>query len=84
VLTAAKDLLSDKTFRLLRNGFTHWAFDWEVVGGESFVIAFDWERDLPVAKLHQSEADAFHIATFALVEVLEGSVLRQRVRFIQQ
>jgi len=75
ILTAAKEFLADRTFKLLRNGFAHWGFDWEVVGNDSFVIAYDWERDLPIAKLHQSEAGAYHIATFALVEVLEKSML---------
>jgi hypothetical protein len=75
ILTAAKEFLADRTFKLLRNGFAHWGFDWEVVGRDSFVIAYDWERDLPTAKLHQSEADAYHIVTFALVEALEGSML---------
>lgn len=75
LLTAAKDFLGERTFRLIRNGFAHWGFDWEVVGKDSFVVAYDWERDLPVAKLHQSEADAYHIAAFALVEALHGAML---------
>src|SRR5437762_3513491 len=75
VLTAAKDFLADRTFKLLRNGFAHWGFDWEVVGAESYVIAYDWERDLPTAKLHQTETDAYHIAAFSLVEVIEKSLL---------
>src|SRR5438093_679266 len=29
ILTAARDLMADKTFRSLRNGFAHWGFDWE-------------------------------------------------------
>lgn len=42
------------------------------------MIAYDWERDLPTAKLHQSEADAFHIIAFALVEVLDNVFISQR------
>jgi hypothetical protein len=71
LLTAARDFLGDRVFRLLRNGFAHWGFEWEVVGTESYVVAYDWERDLPVAKLHQKEADAFHIVAFALVEIVD-------------
>lgn len=70
ILTSARDFLKDRLFRLMRNGFAHWGFDWDVVGHESYVIAYDWERDLPIAKLHQKEADAFHIITFALIEVI--------------
>jgi len=78
VLTAAKEFLIERTFKLLRNGFAHWGFDWEVVANESFVVAYDWERDLPIAKLHQSEADAYHIVAFAIVEVLHDSMFRGR------
>jgi hypothetical protein len=77
-LTASREFLNDRLFRLLRNGFTHWGFDWEVVGGESYVVAYDWERDLPTAKLHQEEADAFHIAAFALIEILDGVFISKR------
>lgn len=75
LLTAARDFLSERTFKLMRNGFAHWVFDWEVVGSESFVVAYDPERDLPIVKLHQAEADAYHIAAFALVQALHGTML---------
>jgi hypothetical protein len=75
-ITAAKDFLSERTFKLVRNGFAHWAFDWEVVGENSYIVAYDWERDLPVARLHQGEADAFHIVVFALIEVVNDVILR--------
>ena len=75
MITAARDFLAEKTFRLVRNGFAHWGFDWEVVGGNSYVVAYDWERDLPIARLHQSEADAYHIVAFSLVEVLNDVFL---------
>ena len=78
VLSAARDFLNDRLFRLLRNGFAHWAFDWEVVRDESYVVAYDWERDLPTAKMHQEECDAYHIITFALVEVLDEVFISQR------
>jgi hypothetical protein len=77
-LTGARDFLNDRTFRLLRNGFAHWGFDWEVVGPESYVVAYDPDRDLPTAKLHQEQADAFHIITFALVEILDSVLISQR------
>ncbi len=78
IITAARDFLAERTFRLVRNGFAHWGFDWEVVGQNSYVVAYDWERDLPIARLHQSEADAYHIAVFSLVEVLNDVVLSAR------
>lgn len=69
LLVSVRAFLNDRTFRLLRNGFAHWAFDWDVVGPDSYVVAYDWERDLPTAKLHIEEADAFHIVAFAVIEI---------------
>lgn len=46
-----------------------------MVGGNSYVVAYDWERDLPIVRLHQSEADAYHIVAFSLVEVLNDVFL---------
>ena len=76
LLTAARDFVMDRTFRLVRNSLAHWSFHWEVVGSESYLVAYDWERDLPQAKLHQSEADAYHIAAFSVVEVLHDVMLK--------
>ena len=70
MLASVRSFLNDRTFRLLRNGFAHWAFDWEVVGPDQYVVAYDYERDLPTAKLHLEEADAYHIVAYAVIEVL--------------
>jgi hypothetical protein len=78
MLTSARDFLNDRLFRVVRNGFAHWAFDWEVVGRESYIVAYDWERDLPTAKMHQAECDAYQIVAFALVEVLEAVFISRR------
>jgi len=78
MLTSARDFLNDRLFRVVRNGFAHWAFDWEVVGHESYILAYDLERDLPTAKMHQAECDAYHIVAFALVEVLEAVFISRR------
>lgn len=77
-LCGANEFLNQKTFKSLRNGFAHWSFDWEVIGRESYVIAFDWQNDMPSARLHQEEADAFHIATFSIIEVLDDTLLGDR------
>jgi hypothetical protein len=78
LLAAARALIGEKLFLQVRNGFAHWGFDWEVVGGDSYIVIYDWERDLPIARLHQREADAFHIAAFALIEILDEVVISQR------
>lgn len=51
-----------------------------MVGDNSYIVACDWERDLPAARLHQSEADAYHIAAFSLVEVLNDIFLSSGTR----
>jgi len=78
LLASARDFLNNKLFRRLRNGFGHWSFDWEVVHTESYVVAYDWENGTQTARLHQEEADAFHIIAFALIEVLDDVIIRQR------
>ena len=75
LLADARDLIDDRQFRLLRNGFAHWGFDWEVVQNDSYIVAYDWERDLPIAKLHQAEADAFHLAAFALIDAVNEAFI---------
>ena len=78
LLASARDFLNNDLFRRLRNGFGHWAFDWEVAGTESYVVAYNWENGQPTAKLHQKEADAFHIIAFALIEILDEVIISQR------
>jgi len=78
LLAAARAFIGGKLFLQVRNGFAHWGFDWEVVGDDSYIVIYNWEQDLPIAKLHQREADAFHIAAFALIEILDEVVISQR------
>ncbi len=76
-LSSARDFLNNDLFRKLRNGFGHWAFDWEVIDLESYVVAYDWRSGLPTARLHQKQADAFHIIAFALIEVLDETIISE-------
>ena len=79
VLDSACVFLRNKDFYTLRNAFAHWGFDWETVGNESYIVAYNWEKDLPIMKLHQKEADAYHIITFAIVEILHGTMINPHV-----
>jgi len=78
LLAAAHAFIGERIFLQVRNGFAHWGFDWEVVGTDSYIVIYNWEQDLPIARLHQREADAFHIAAFALIEILDEVVISQR------
>ena len=78
LLASARDFLNNSLFMKLRHGFAHWAFDWEVVGSESYVVSYDWETDILTAKVHQEEADAFHIVAFALIEIIDEVIISRR------
>ena len=78
LLAAARAFIGEKLFLQVRNGFAHWGFDWEVLNDDSYVVIYNWEHDLPIARLHQREADAFHIAAFALIEIVDEVLVAQR------
>jgi hypothetical protein len=78
MLDSARGFLRNKEFYTLRNGFAHWGFDWETVGDESYIVAYNWETDLPIMKLHQKEADAYHIITFAIIEILNDTMINPK------
>jgi len=77
-LASARDFLNSSLFMKLRHAFAHWAFDWEVAGNESYVVSYDWETDIPTAKLNQEEADAFRIASFALIEIIDEIIISKK------
>jgi hypothetical protein len=76
LLCGASEFLGNRLFREVRHGFAHWAFDWESSSGDSTLVIYDRERDRSIARLHQRQADAFHIAAYALIEVWDEVVLR--------
>jgi hypothetical protein len=78
LLAAARAFIGDKLFLQVRNGFAHWGFDWDVVGDDSYLVVYNWEQDLPIARLHQREADAFGRAAFDLVYILDEVFISQR------
>jgi hypothetical protein len=77
-LASARDFLNNSLFMKLRHGFAHWAFDWEIVGNESYIVSYDWKTEILTAKLHQEEADAFHIVAFALIEIIDEIIISRR------
>ena len=76
MLASARDFLANSFFRRLRNGFGHWSFHWEVINGESSVVVYDWTDGSITARMTQKQADAFHIVTFAIIEVIEEWIIR--------
>ena len=78
LLASARDFLNNDLFMKLRHGFAHWAFDWVVVGNESYVVSYDWETDILTAKLHQEEADAFYIIAVQLILIVFQVIILQK------
>lgn len=75
-LRAARRFLAEPVFVSLRHAFAHWAFHWESAADGSYVVAYDHRDGKVKARMHQREADAFHIAAFAIIEALEASFFR--------
>jgi hypothetical protein len=75
-LDGARQFLDCDVFKTVRNGFAHWAFDWEVEGRDSYVVVHDRSREPPAVKLHLSQADAFHIVAFSIVEIVHDHFIR--------
>lgn len=71
ILTAARDVLENRDFKMLRHGFAHWNFDWEVSANDVYLIAYDKGKNSISTKLLLREVDAFHIVAFSLTEILD-------------
>ena len=78
LLASARDFLNNKSFLKLRHGFAHWAFDWEVVDGESYLVSYDWETGNPTEKMHREEADAFYIIAVHLILIVFQVIVLQK------
>lgn len=62
---------------LLRHAFAHWSFSWRTDGSDSQIVGLGRTPTEEVRVL-RSEADAFHIITFALVEAIHEVCLKSR------
>jgi hypothetical protein len=75
MLKAVRSFFDTKEFMLLRHAFAHWSFRWEVINGDSVIIGTN-DANVENVRVRRAEADAFHIITFALIEVLNDVFLR--------
>ena len=71
LLEQARDAFNNELFRLVRNGFGHWSFVWLEESGGSCIRILHWETGHETAKLTLLEAEALHIFTFSVIEVLD-------------
>jgi hypothetical protein len=71
---AVRRFLSEGTVVAFRHGLAHWSFAWETRGDDNYVICHNAAGKC--LTLHQEQADAIHIVTFAIVDVLYDRCLR--------
>lgn len=74
-LRAVRRFLQEKTVVSFRHALAHWSFVWETHDDGNYVVCHD--RAGKVIALHQQEADAVHIVTFAIIDVFYGRCLRR-------
>lgn len=75
-LSEARDAFNDNTFRLLRNGFGHWSFEWIDSGHLSGVEVkiIDWVSGKETTRLSLLECEAFHFLTFCVVRTIDREI----------
>jgi hypothetical protein len=61
----------------LRHAFAHWSFFWATASGDSEIVAVSRNSSEEV-RVSRAEVDAFHILTFAVVEAIHDTFLRNR------
>lgn len=78
VMRHVRRFLQEPKFLLVRHAFAHWSFEWDVRDGESVIVAHPTtghEAEEPLS-VTRGQADAFHIATFSVVEAMHDVFLR--------
>jgi hypothetical protein len=76
LLEQARDAFNNDLFRLVRNGFGHWSFVWQEEPGGSCIRILHWESGQETAKLTLLEAEALHIFTFSVIEILDSEFFK--------
>lgn len=74
LLSGAKDAFNSETFRLIRNGFGHWSFEWIDLAGHSEVKIVDHETGKETARVSVLECEALHLLTCTVVEAIATEI----------
>ena len=75
-LASARDAFNHDLFRRVRNGVGHWAFSWEQGTDEQRLVCYDHVSGERSADVSLFEAEALHVASFAVVECLDAKILK--------
>lgn len=76
ILRLVRKFFETSDFMRLRHAFAHWSFKWVSNGNDSIIIGMESKNE--TVRVTRSEADAFHIVTFGLIEAVDEAFLRQR------
>ncbi len=73
-LSEARDAFNHDTFRVLRNGFGHWSFEWIDGSPLSEIRIVNWESGEETARLSLLECEAFHFMTVSVVRMIDREI----------
>ena len=73
-LAQARDVFNHDIFRRLRNGVGHWSFLWQENNGGSQLVMVDWKTGVTDITITFLEAEAFHLVSFSVIEVLDKEI----------
>jgi hypothetical protein len=65
---------NNEDFRLIRNGFAHWSFEWIDLAQHSEIEIVNWETGSEAARVSLLECEALHLLTFTTVEAIDKEV----------
>jgi hypothetical protein len=77
LLASARDAFNNDLFRKIRNGFAHWSFVWQDVGGAVQIQVFHFETGLMEAQVSLLEAEALHYLSATVIQALDEELLRK-------
>ena len=78
LLSDARDAFNHDTFRLLRNGFGHWSFEWIDRAALLEVRVVDWETGEETVTLSLLECEALHWLTASVVHAIDDELFKPR------
>lgn len=77
LLANARDAFNNDLFRRVRNGFAHWSFTWYDHGSSAQIKIISWESGKEEVELSLLEAEALHLLSASVIQVLDQQLLRQ-------
>jgi hypothetical protein len=75
LLASARDAFNNDLFRKVRNGFAHWSFVWQDIGGSVQIQIFHYETGALDAQVSLVEAEALHYLSTIVIQTLDKELL---------